>query len=283
MDKPDNNSLPQFKDQIIKVIKTNAPSEFRARIIKALKEDILKNDLTDATIILPEKYKSLLDNINGFIVIANYTTGMYEYISDGVKFNLGYNLSGFTKEKLTNFMFSIIHENHGKFILNHLLPTVFDYFKRYANAMNGRDYRYTVCSKLKDVYGVYKWYLIDTVIIEVDETGFPLKTLITCTNINQFKKDETVYYNIMRKNNDGVYEVMLEGTEDSNKRLEYKLTPREMQLLNLIGQGFTNKQIADKLSITLNTVQTHRKSIMKKTKCKGTADLTNFAFSRGLL
>ena len=116
----------------------------------------------------------------------------------------------------------------------------------------------------------------------MDEHGFPLKTLITCTNINQFKKDTCLYYNILKKNQDGVYEVMLEGTEN-NEFDNYKLTHREIQIINLISEGYSNKLIADKLSITLHTVKSHRKNILKKTQCHGTAELTNFAFSRGLL
>jgi DNA-binding CsgD family transcriptional regulator len=123
---------------------------------------------------------------------------------------------------------------------------------------------------------------VDTVIIEVSDFGFPVRTLITCTNINHFKKDECLYYNIVKKNSDGIYQVMLEGIAN-NINDDYKLTAREIEIVNLIAQGNTNKQIANKLFISLNTVQTHRKSILRKTKCNGTAELTNFAFARGLL
>lgn len=146
----------------------------------------------------------------------------------------------------------------------------------------GTDYRYTCCLKIININNDYQWYLIDTVIIEVDKSGFPLRTLITCTNINHFKKDNCVYYNIMKKNQDDIYQVIMEGFVNS-EAVEYKITSREIQIINLIGQGFTNKQIAYQLSISVNTVQTHRKNIMKKTKCTGTAELINFAFSRGLL
>lgn len=167
-------------------------------------------------------------------------------------------------------------------MLSSLFPVVFQYFKDNTTSLTGTDYRYTCCAKLKNVYGEYAWFLIDTVIVQTDETGFPTRTLITCTNIQQFKKDDCVYYNIMKKNQDGIYQIMLEGIEN-NRVDEYNLTSRETQVINMIGQGYSNKQIADKLFISLNTVQTHRKNILKKTGCKGTAELTNFAFSRGLL
>lgn len=231
---------------------------------------------------LPDKYKSLLDNLNGFIVLCNYTTGLYEYVSESIRSCLGYDVTKFTNLELTHFLHSIMEERQLNFMVNSLVPVVFKHLTENATVADGTDYRYSVCVKMRDVYNNYRWYLLDTVVAETNPKGFPTTTVIICTNIHQFKRDELVYYNIMKKNNDGVYEVMLEGTED-NKENEYKLTPREIEIVNLIGQGFTNKEIAGKLFISLHTVQTHRKSVLRKTKCSGTAELTNFAFSRGLL
>jgi DNA-binding CsgD family transcriptional regulator len=259
-------------------------SQYRTLLVKRVKDNFLyKQDLSpvDRQVQL-EKYKTLLDRLNGFIVICNYTTGLYEYISNGIKSHLGYDVKDLSNEELTNFVFSTIYEDHRNFLLNSYLPVVFKYFKDNAAYITATDYRYTCCIRVKNVYGTYLWYLIDTVILDVDENGSPLRTLITCTNIDQFKKDDLVYYNILKKNSDGIYEVLLEGSEDNSKN-EYQLTRREVEVINLISKGLTNKEISEKLFVTLNTVKTHRKNIMKKTKCKGTAELTNFAFSRGLL
>ena len=260
-------------------------SGFRSILVNLVKEDYFTSGKKSAIlnhVHLQEKYNALLANINGFFIICNFTTGQYEYISTNIKDYLGYDITSYSITQLTHLITAILHEKHIKFMLNLLFPVVLQYFKENATALTGMDYRFTCCAKLKNIYHNFEWYLIDTTVIQTDANGFPLKTLITCTNINQFKKDEHVYYNILKKNNDGVYEIMLEGTENDEFD-EYHLTPREIQIVNLISQGFLNKQIADKLSITTHTVQTHRKNILKKTKCQGTAELTNFAFSRGLL
>jgi two-component system, LuxR family, response regulator FixJ len=52
-----------------------------------------------------------------------------------------------------------------------------------------------------------------------------------------------------------------------------ELTPRERELLSLVCQGFSNKQIAYKLGISFKTVANHREHVMKKTKALNTADL----------
>jgi len=54
------------------------------------------------------------------------------------------------------------------------------------------------------------------------------------------------------------------------------LTEREMQIINLIKQGFSSKEIAGSLEISLKTVEVHRHNILKKLKLKNSASLVNF-------
>jgi DNA-binding CsgD family transcriptional regulator len=55
-----------------------------------------------------------------------------------------------------------------------------------------------------------------------------------------------------------------------------KLTDRELQIIDLIAQGFTNKEIAQKLYISLETVKSHRKHLLLKTGSKNTAVLIRY-------
>ncbi|MEO5602560.1 MAG: response regulator transcription factor [Cyclobacteriaceae bacterium] len=61
------------------------------------------------------------------------------------------------------------------------------------------------------------------------------------------------------------------------------LTKRENEILALIAKEHTNQQIADKLSISLRTVQTHRINITQKLGVHNTASLVKEAFKRGLV
>ena len=54
------------------------------------------------------------------------------------------------------------------------------------------------------------------------------------------------------------------------------LTEREMQIINLIKEGLSSKEIAGNLSISLKTVEVHRHNILKKLKLKNSASLVNF-------
>ncbi|MEG1543465.1 MAG: LuxR C-terminal-related transcriptional regulator [Tannerellaceae bacterium] len=59
------------------------------------------------------------------------------------------------------------------------------------------------------------------------------------------------------------------------------LSAREIDVLQLIVKGITNKEIADKLSISLNTVLTHRKNITSKLGIKTVSGLTFYAIMNG--
>ena len=61
------------------------------------------------------------------------------------------------------------------------------------------------------------------------------------------------------------------------------LTPRELQVLQLIGEGCTSQEIADRLVISTNTVQTHRTHIMEKLNLHSRAELMKYAIRMGLL
>ena len=54
------------------------------------------------------------------------------------------------------------------------------------------------------------------------------------------------------------------------------LTEREIQIINLIKEGQSSKEIASNLNISLKTVEVHRHNILKKLKLKNSASLVNF-------
>lgn len=61
------------------------------------------------------------------------------------------------------------------------------------------------------------------------------------------------------------------------------LTDRERQVLALAARGLINKEIADRLEISLNTVLTHRKNISAKLGIKSVAALSVYAMMNGLV
>jgi DNA-binding NarL/FixJ family response regulator len=61
------------------------------------------------------------------------------------------------------------------------------------------------------------------------------------------------------------------------------LTPRELEVLKLIAEAYTSKQIADELFISVKTVDRHRQNILEKLGMRDRVELTRYAIRRGLI
>ena len=76
----------------------------------------------------------------------------------------------------------------------------------------------------------------------------------------------------------------LRRMNEGEQRTDYaNLTEREKQILKLIGEGLTNQGMAQRLFLSVNTVQTHRTHIMDKLDLHNRAELLKFAVQAGLL
>jgi len=62
-----------------------------------------------------------------------------------------------------------------------------------------------------------------------------------------------------------------------------RLTPRELEVLQLICNGLSNRAIAEKLDLSVNTVAVHRANIMNALNVHKTAELVVYALQRGLV
>ena len=75
--------------------------------------------------------------------------------------------------------------------------------------------------------------------------------------------------------------------ENFTNQLEAKnvllLTRREKEVLNLIANGLTNNEIADKLFVSASTIDSHRKNVIAKLNVKNTAALVRFALENKII
>jgi two-component system response regulator NreC len=62
-----------------------------------------------------------------------------------------------------------------------------------------------------------------------------------------------------------------------------KLSSRELEIIQLWGNSYTNKEIADKLFISVRTVESHKNHIMQKLSLKTAVDLVKFAIKNNII
>ena len=79
------------------------------------------------------------------------------------------------------------------------------------------------------------------------------------------------------------FDINLSRAEKQEMKNTPVLSTREKEVLHLISEGLTNPQIAEKLFISLHTVDSHRKNLLTKFNVKNTASLIKTATQKGLL
>ena len=84
--------------------------------------------------------------------------------------------------------------------------------------------------------------------------------------------------NLLKKMN--THSVRMNNFNDKNSS---DLSKREIEVLQLIAEGFTNAEIADKLFTSKRTIESHRQRLLDKTNSNNTATLIKYALSNGLI
>lgn len=101
--------------------------------------------------------------------------------------------------------------------------------------------------------------------------------------INAVSNGEEYFCNSVRER------IFYSATKDNPQLNQYKpdsdklLSDREIEIITLIALEYSGKEISEKLFISTNTVETHRKNIMKKLDAKNTISLVKFAIKNNLI
>ena len=80
-----------------------------------------------------------------------------------------------------------------------------------------------------------------------------------------------------------VLEYLLDGSKAQEQSALANLSPREIEIVSLIGRGMLAKEIATELHLSTHTVYTHRKNILKKLGLRSSSELLVFALQNDLV
>ena len=122
--------------------------------------------------------------------------------------------------------------------------------------------------------------------LEIGAKGYVLKNI---SKDDLLKAIETVYQDKPYLDNDTQEKLIssisnADEEDDKNyDELAAQITQRELEILQLIALGLTSQDIATKLFISKNTVETHRKNMLAKLNVNNTAALLKIAYKKGLV
>jgi len=130
------------------------------------------------------------------------------------------------------------------------------------------------------VLTMYKTATYITNLIKIGVEGYVLKNCsadeFICA-INTVMNGEMYY-------DDALKDIFMKSMLEKPKGLQdVKLTPREKDVIHCLADELTSTEIAEKLSLSPYTVETHRKNIILKLHVKGTIGVIKYAIAQGLV
>lgn len=208
-----------------------------------------------------------------YYFIFNLSNSQFEFMSESIFEVLGYDKT----ISLTDF-FDKIHPQDLPYFIN-FENKVIEFFVS-LDEENFRKYKVQYDFRIKKKDGEYIRILHQVIVIESDDNKKSiLKTFVMHTDITQLKEKGKPKLSFIGL--DGQPSFIDVEVENVVKPFEEMFTKREHEMLFLICRGLNRVQIAEMLGISKHTVDTHRRTILKKTNTSSIAQLVSKTMSEG--
>ena len=223
-----------------------------------------------------EVHKKLLNIFqvgNYFYYVFNIKNSSFDLISDDVETLLGYK----PKDLDLSTFLNKIHPDDQPWFLN-IENKVSEFFSTLTlNQIPNYKVRYDYRMRKSD--GEYIRILQQVITIQHNETGGILKTFGVHTDISHLKMEGNPVLSFIGLNGEPSFiDVDIKKMFPTPSNF---LTQREIEILSLLVDGRETKEIAKQLFITNETVSTHRKNLLRKTKARNTSKLIAMAIRKG--
>lgn len=223
-----------------------------------------------------DRYRKMLNFFmtgDYYYYVFNARNGVFDFVSQEIKAVLGYEPAEVNVPDLINNIhpedqpWFLNFENKVTEFFSQLTPEqVFNYKVRYDFRVRKRN-------------GDYIRVLQQVVTIQSDENNPVLRTFGVHTDITHLKQQGTPVLSFIGLNGEQSYlDVQAEKIFSTNAS---GLTKRENDILYLLSQGKSSEEISNAFFISRQTVNTHRKNMLRKTGCINATELIALAIRRG--
>ena len=204
---------------------------------------------------------------NFYYYIFNCAEAKIEYISESMCSILGHERNYFCVENLPE----MIHPEDFPYFID-FEAKVTDFFTKLP-ADQVMSYKVSYDYRMRKADGAYLRMLHQVTTIQSDENGAVLRVLGVHTDITNLKKENGSTLSFIGLDGLPSYINVNTGLL-SNNRPDFTLSKREREVLQHLLHGKTSSQIAGAMFISKETVDRHRKNMLKKTHSKSTAELS---------
>lgn len=216
---------------------------------------------------------------NGSVSIYDLCRKTHLYISSKYESILGYDTLDFERD-YHNHLYDLIHPEDLFLLTSNGMKYMklgLSWPKEKRNEI--KNYKYISDYRIKSRDGEYKRVIEQHILLELDRKG----NLWLSLGILDLSPDQDFRTPCRsRLVNTSTGELFQLPAIQFDKNLS-QLSLREREVLQLISNGLLSKQIADKLFISVNTVNTHRQRIIEKLNVTNTAQAVQYATTLGLI
>ncbi len=241
-----------------------------------VKEGLLKKHIEQQVFI--DKY---LPDLATFFFVVEPCNNKYHFIGKQQEI-----VSGYSNEEILgrglDFLFECVHPSEVGILIDRIYPDIANYMALISQKTDVKRTFTQFNYRFKTKRGNYINLLEHLYVLETDQEGKPALFL---GNIITLENTEVLPLRLTIKVMSGtdLMETIFSTTYDSKKTVFADVTPREMDIMYNLALGKTSKQIGKELFISSHTVDTHRRSLLKKLNCNSVVELTRLAFQNGLL
>ncbi len=198
-----------------------------------------------------------------FQYILDINTRRFDYVSESVKDVLGFNSQNFTLQDYADLVCSedLDYVVHCEKLIEFFLFEFIDKSERLF-------YKHIYPLRMRNSLNQSNLYLRQTISISADDQYRISKVFTNQSKIDHITsvKNGTVSFIDIRGHR-SYFNIRTKSDLINPSPVIRRLTNREIEILKLLSEGFSSKEIANRLFISYNTVRTHRNNILKKTKC----------------
>ena len=212
-------------------------------------------------------------------LIIDHSTMDYLYASENMRRQLGYSSKELVKGGMELTLETLHPEDVDRLTILHS-----DLFKIYYSIPESKrsNYKFTYESRLKRTDGKYVWIMQEVFFPVCDENNNPLLSVTNTISIDHIKLGDTITLTAQRYDEKNCSFIEFSKKYPLEDNIQ-QLTPRELEILQMISEGYLTKEIADKLYVSILTVNKHRQNMLRKTNAGTISELVGNAKDWGLL
>ncbi|MFD2570950.1 response regulator transcription factor [Spirosoma soli] len=214
------------------------------------------------------------------VFILDYSSKQYPFLSPDAKQVIGQPREAFVEGGL-DFM---LYHRHDFAVFS---ETIFPDEVRFIAQHQDEDlasFRFSKTYRFRNQEGHYRTILQRNTIISVSEQSTPIAIFGSATDITDFTEKGKIVHQIEQYDSvNQQWKLLLSKEYFPDIAPDNLLSKREIEIMKWAVEGYSSKQIADKLHVSFNTVNTHRRNMLRKTNCQNSLELLQYAIARKLL